>query len=231
MDARWREAFRAWAATDDYRRRLAQANEAIARALARSQRPYVAYSGGKDSTAMLYLVLRQAPDVEVLHWDFGRAYVPAEVHQEVLDIARRLGAARVRVETSPLYARLGRQARGVMGRHLVGRLLPRMAQEGYDLAFVGLREEESLKRRRRMRRGRMLSAIAECWPLAAWTWRDVWACIVANGLPYLSLYDSRAALVGYDLARFTTLHDAEFAHLGSLTVDGVLHWRWRNWPE
>jgi hypothetical protein len=45
-----------------------------------------------------------------------------------------------------------------------------------------------------------------CWPLASWSWRDVWAYIVANDLPYLP----------------------EFADVGNEPVDNVLHWRWRH---
>lgn len=56
----------------------------------------------------------------------------------------------------------------------------------------------------------------------------MWAYVVVNGLPYLSLYDERAELVGYDRARFTTLFDPEFADVGAESVDNVLHWRWRN---
>ncbi|MDQ7851147.1 MAG: phosphoadenosine phosphosulfate reductase family protein [Armatimonadota bacterium] len=227
MPERWRQTFLAWAQTNDHRRALEDARRRIRDALAHSRRPFVSYSGGKDSTAMLHFVLQEAPDIMVLHWDYGRAFVPQPVHEEILHIARTMGVRNLRVETSPLYERLGRRATNVMGRHLIGRLLPQLAAEGYDLDFVGLRAEESLKRRRRIRRQKRVSMLPECWPLQDWRWLDVWAYLVAHGVPYLSLYDVRAALVGYDQARFTTLFDPEFADVGS-EMDNVLHWRWRN---
>lgn len=230
MDNVWRKTFAGWATTADYHRRADQAEAAIARGLASSRRPYVAFSGGKDSTVMLHLVLRQRPDITVLHWDYGPYFIPDLVRREIMDNLAGLGARNVQVETSPEYERLGRQARNVLGREYIGKLLPRMAEEGYDLAFVGLRREESRKRSRRIERRESLTSIQECWPVADWTWMDIWAYIVEQTLPYLSLYDARCALVGWDQARFTTLFDPEFDHVSGATVDGVLHWRHRQMP-
>jgi len=231
LDAKWRETFRLWARTDQHQRALQAAHEIIQRALETARQPYIAYSGGKDSTVMTHLVLQHAPDTMVLHWDYGRAFVPEPIQREILRNARLLGARNLRVETSALYAKLGRKAQNVLGRHMIGRLLPQLAQEGYDLAFVGLRKQESLKRKRRIRAGRTLSVIRECYPLQDWCWRDVWAYIVSNDLPYLSLYDERAALVGYHAVRFTTLFDSEFERLGASAVDNFLHWRYRHEAE
>jgi sulfate adenylyltransferase subunit 2 len=228
MKRRWAETFRAWAETEEHQRALAEARRIIAQALKESQKPIVNFSGGKDSTVLVHLVLEQKPDVHVLHWDYGRAFVPYPVHREILRIAEQLGVQHLRVETSPLYRKLGRRARNVMGAHLLGKLVPQLAEEGYDVQFIGLRAEESSKRSRRIRSGRSVGAIREVWPLACWRWLDVWAYIVTRGLPYLSLYDARAELVGYDRARFTTLFDPEFADIGGDTIDNVLHWRYRH---
>jgi len=224
----WRETFLLWSQTNQHQRALRSAHETIERALQSATKPYIAFSGGKDSTVVAHLVLQYAPDTMVLHWDYGRAFVPEPIQREILRNARLIGVRNLRIETSPLYAKLGRRAQNVLGRHLIGRLLPQLAQEGYDLAFVGLRKQESPKRARRLRANKPLSTIPECYPLADWDWRDVWAYIVAHKLPYLSLYDQRAELVGYNLVRFTTLFDPEFEHLGAPTIDNFLHWRHRN---
>jgi NH3-dependent NAD+ synthetase len=127
MDDRWRETFAAWATQPTYRRLVAQTRAAIARDLAAARKAMVGFSGGKDSTVLTHLVLRTDPTVTILHWDFGRYFVPRPLHEQIVQNARALGARRLRVETSPAYERLGRQARNVLGRHLVGWLLPRMA--------------------------------------------------------------------------------------------------------
>jgi 3'-phosphoadenosine 5'-phosphosulfate sulfotransferase (PAPS reductase)/FAD synthetase len=230
MSPTWRETFQLWSRTEQHTRALHEARAIIERALESAQKPYIAYSGGKDSTVMAHLVLQYAPDTMVLHWDYGRAFVPEPIQREILRNARLIGVRNLRIETSPLYAKLGRRAQNVLGRHLIGRLLPQLAQEGYDLAFVGLRKQESPKRKRRIRAGKPLSTIPECYPLQNWDWRDVWAYIVTHKLPYLSLYDQRAELVGYNLVRFTTLFDPEFEHLGAPAIDNFLHWRFRSQP-
>jgi 3'-phosphoadenosine 5'-phosphosulfate sulfotransferase (PAPS reductase)/FAD synthetase len=224
----WRKTFAAWAKTEAHQHAVAEARRVIAEALAQSKKPMVSFSGGKDSTAMLHLVLQQKPDVTVWHWDYGPAFVPREVQAEIENLARRLGVTQLRIDTSSIYWRDWRKAKNVFYRVYFGFVAPRLLQEGYDCVFVGIRAEESVKRKLRISARRSLTAIREAWPLASWQWLDVWAYLVSNNVPYLSLYDSRAELVGYDKVRFATLFDPEMADLGAESVDNVLHWRWRH---
>ena len=228
MEPQWRKCFAEWATTRDYRLRVRSARERVHDALMAAERPYSTWSGGKDSTVMTHLVLRAKPNLMVMHWDYGRAFIPESIHREILHNASAIGVKSLRVETSSEYVRLGRNARNVLGSQMFGRLIPKLRENGYDLAFVGLRSEESLKRRRRIRAQRSLTKIQECWPVQDWRWQDVWAYIVEHDLPYLSLYDRMSQLVGYERSRFTTLFDPEFAHLGADTTHNVLFWRWRN---
>lgn len=226
MPARWRRMFAAYAETPEHASAVAEAKRIIRHALTTHRQPYVAFSGGKDSTCVLAMVLAERPDAMVLHWDYGTTYIPRVVHREIVVNAEAMGA-QLRIETSPLYDELGDRAINVLGRHMIGRLLPQLKREGYDVAFVGLRREESGKRKRRMNAGEAVGPIPECWPVASWRWLDVWAYIVSHDLPYLSLYDERATITGYDQSRFTTLFDPEFAKYSANTIDGLLHWRIR----
>jgi len=228
MTEQWRETFLAWAQTEAYQHAVAEARRVISEALAQSKKPMVSFSGGKDSTAMLHLVLQQKRDVTVWHWDYGPAFVPRDVQAEIENLPRRLGVRQLRIDTSGIYWREWRKAKNVFYRVYFGLVAPRLLQEGYDCVFVGIRAEESVKRRLRIAANRSLTAIREAWPLASWQWLDVWAYLVNNNVPYLSLYDSRAELVGYDKVRFATLFDPEMADLGAESVDNVLHWRWRH---
>jgi phosphoadenosine phosphosulfate reductase len=228
----WKAVLKEWAGTQEHRRTVERARAVIREALRSCRRPLVAYSGGKDSSCLLHLVLEQDPDVTVLHWDYGPHYIPRCLEAEFVENARALGAKNIRVETSGEYLRLGRRAVNVLGREYLGRLLTSMRdREGYDLAFVGLRREESLKRRRRMDAGRFAAPFRESWPLADWSWKDVWAYIFARGLPYASVYDLYAPAVGWDKVRLTTFFDPEFAHLGTGNMDAALMWRFRHVPE
>ena len=228
MTEQWRETFLAWARTEAYQHAVAEARRVISEALAQSKKPMVSFSGGKDSTAMLHLVLQQKRDVTVWHWDYGPAFVPRDVQAEIENLPRRLGVRQLRIDTSGIYWREWRKAKNVFYRVYFGLVAPRLLQEGYDCVFVGIRAEESVKRRLRIAANRSLTAIREACPLASWQWLDVWAYLVNNNVPYLSLYDSRAELVGYDKVRFATLFDPEMADLGAESVDNVLHWRWRH---
>lgn len=228
MTEQWRETFLAWAQTEAHQHALAEARRVISEAVAQSKKPMVSFSGGKDSTAMLHLVLQQKRDVTVWHWDYGPAFVPRDVQAEIENLPRRLGVRQLRIDTSGIYWREWRKAKNVFYRVYFGLVAPRLLQEGYDCVFVGIRAEESVKRRLRIAANRSLTAIREAWPLASWQWLDVWAYLVNNNVPYLSLYDSRAELVGYDKVRFATLFDPEMADLGAESVDNVLHWRWRH---
>lgn len=228
MTEQWREAFLAWAETPQYAVSMAAATISITAALDRHARPYIAYSGGKDSTVLLHLVLQQAPETMVYHWDFGPYKLPRPIETELLGNARAIGANSLRVETSPTYERYGRNASHVFEQEFFGRAVHELAHEGYDCAFVGLRKQEGIGRRLRIDAHHSIGPIPESWPLADWCWRDVWAHVVSNNIPYLKTYDTEAELLGWDRARFSSFFDADLYHLGTEQVDNVLHWRHRN---
>lgn len=227
---RWKSGLIAWAKTEEHKRAAEKSREIIADALSRSIKPYVAFSGGKDSTCVLHLVLQQAPDAMVLHWDYGPYYIPRWLAAEFIENAKRIGARHVRVETSPEYLKLKRRAVNVLGREYLGKLVPKLRdEEGYDLAFLGLRAEESVKRRLKTA-GHVWTehGMLQCAPIRDWTWRDVWAYIFANNLPYASVYDLYAPVVGLPNARLVTFFDPEFDKFGNRNLDGVLMWRERH---
>lgn len=227
MDKKWRETFLAYSTLDECKKKVTKTQEAIRHVIAEYNQPYVAFSGGKDSTCIAHMCIQINPDIMIFHWDYGRYYIPRDIHAEIINNVRKMGAKNIRIETSPLYDKLGRKAINVLGREMIEKLIPKLKTEGYDACLVGLRAEESLKRKRRIKSNRSLSAIKEFFPIADWTWMDVWAYIVSHDIPYLSLYDRYAPVLGWDKARFTTLFDPEFDKLGASNIDGVLSWRYR----
>jgi len=229
MNSEWREYFLLWSQTDEFRRKLGEARDIIKQALSKFKKPYIAFSGGKDSTALMHMVLQHDDSITVVHWDYGPYFIPRPLEKEIIAIARKCGAKNLTVLTSSLYKKLGRAAQGVLGRHFIGVEVPRLVREGYDAAFLGLRAEEGVKRRLRAEKQREYDkGITNIFPLASWTWRDVWAYIIANGVPYLSYYDKYAPILGYDKTRFVTLFDPEFDRFGSENVDKFIMWRHLN---
>ena len=228
MNKRWRETFLLHSESNEFKEKVSEAKTIIATALEKYQKPYVAFSGGKDSTCVLHLVLQQDASCMVLHWDYGRYYIPRKVHQEIIRNAKILGAVNLRIETSVKYEILGRRAFNVLGQDMLGKLVPQLIKEGYDVCFVGLRVQESPKRKRRIQSGRALTKLPEIFPVRSWSWMDVWAYIVSHNLPYLSHYDLYAPIIGWDKVRFTTFFDPEFDKLGCSNVDGVLMWKYKH---
>jgi len=218
-----------WAETERFEQKVAEAKQIIESALARYNKPYVAFSGGKDSTVMLHLVLQYKPDVMVFLWDYGKYLLPRKIFKEILNIADTLKAHNLRIETTNAYLLLKDKAHNIKGSVLLEHIIPSLKNiEGYDCVFVGLREEESLKRRRRMHAQKNITCIPEVWPLATWRWLDIWAYIFKHNLPYISIYNLYGPLVGWDKARFVSFFDHDFDHLGASNVDSFLMWKFKH---
>lgn len=194
---------------------MEKANASIVKALSYSKKPYLAFSGGKDSVAMLHLVLKHDPDIQVRLYDFGPK-MPRVYFHESITISTQLGAVNFAI-----FERYKSFLPDMFGVHF-----PRMVKEGYDLCFVGLRKAESAKRRRRMLSGRNLTSIKENWPLAEWTADDVWGYIFANNLPYHSHYDTYSQLYDPRDCRFSSYFDGFFKFLGKENEDSFFNWRY-----
>lgn len=198
MNQRWRRFFADWATTGRHRHLVAETSHTIAWTLAHSRKPLVSFSGGKDSTVLTHLVLRQDPEVTVLHWDYGERLLPRHIEQGYLDALQLLRARHVRVFRREDFTVGFYQA-------FFGSVVPQLAAEGFDTEFVGLRNEESGRRRRRIAKRESLTDIVECWPLAAWRWEDVWAYIVEHDLPYPAIYDEMAEIEGWGSLRLSVI--------------------------
>ena len=220
-----KNALRNWVNTKEFKNKLKGTNEVISEALHSCKKSYIAFSGGKDSTVMLNLVLQIKPGCMVFHWDYGK-FMPRQIEREIIRNMKKLGAINYMVRTSKKYRY--KNSNKVWYKEFFGKITSELIQEGYDLVFVGLRREESLRRKRRIDKNISLTSIKECWPIADWGWKDIWAYIFSNGLPYASAYDKYCPVLGWDKARFTTFFDPEFDKFGSPNIDGVLMWRFRN---
>ena len=212
---------------DEHKEKVEEARSIIQRALQTCKKPYVAFSGGKDSLCVLHLVSSIQKDVFVIHWDYGRYFIPRELHEEILEIAKGL-SPNVMVFTSERYEKEKRQAYNVLGEEFFEKVVPKLLSKGFDCVFLGLRKEESSSRRVRIKNKVFITPIREIYPIANWSWLDVWAYIASNNIRYLSIYNKYGEAVGYDRARFTTLFDQQFDKYGTENVDGVLMWRFKN---
>lgn len=193
----------AYARLPVYQRRRQKAEATIVRMFAACEQPYAAFSLGKDSSAMLWLVATQCPSIEIRIGVVGET---KDVHPEFdlivtwwkeqfPQIHVREVLYRTDEEGDPL-----RPLEGESGL-MIGSLTNAAPADG---VFVGVRAQESKARRISVyghrddpewpiytykdsasdNRGGMTRA----YPLGDWRQEDVWATLVQHNIPVLDMY-------------------------------------------
>lgn len=192
------EAYRLHGKLPVIKRRTDRALETIRDWRARCQKPYIAWSTGKDSTLCLRLALRVDPKIQVVYFDADSCLPDSEKFIERLVPEWNLNFRRVK--TRPILdvlAQYGLTYPGIEYQTMKATVyepIKSLRAEGYDGVIVGVRAEES--------RGRKIAASAlgsmfrakssgmlTCWPLAQWASRDVWGATINGELPYNTAYD------------------------------------------
>ncbi len=219
------EYFLLWSKTDEFKEKVNEARRIIKNALDLygSDKCFISFSGGKDSTVLLNLVYSIDKNVLVVHWDYGKYFIPRKIHEEIINILKWHDAKYI-VATSTAYERYKRKARNVLGRHYIGKFLKYMYEQGYRLVFIGLRKEESIRRKIRLKDyfEKDKSGLINCYPIMNWSYKDVWAYIYSRKIPYLSVYDRYNKVLGHNRSRFVTLFDKEFEDRGGYYIDKYL---------
>jgi phosphoadenosine phosphosulfate reductase len=198
-----------------FARKVERAQAIIATAMQQMRTPYLAFSGGVDSTVLLDLVWQAGHRIPVLWGDDGYDY------PETLDFLtateQRYGFALQRIRCmQPWHDWCVEMARPDLcddpaalrawGNPCVwgatwNSLKDAHRERGYDGVFLGLLASESRGRGYVLKEGRHAlyqvqdeGGMWHCSPLAAWTKQDVWAYVVLHSLPYNAAYDKLAAL-------------------------------------
>lgn len=210
------------ARTNLYQRRLIAAREIIRQAIMLQLPSYVSLSGGKDSTVVYALVREVAPGLPAV-WSDDEWWLP-----ETMEYIQRLQASganvrqiRTNVQHTDWFTVSG-DYNGIQDY---------AAQQGWQLVYLGLRQEESAARRVHLRTlGPLFCAKSDgvwhCNPLSTWTWQDTWAYILSEGIDYNRAYD-RLEEIGVS---------PEHQRIGPLAVERVLQYGQmtilrRGWPE
>lgn len=227
MEEKQRKTFLLWAKTTEHQDRVQKSLETIKHYVEKGK-CMVAFSGGKDSTAMLHIALQVDPEIEVYHWNHGSQLMPTEIENEIVNNAKLIGAKNLILQGSPLLEKPNARSNYKVWYLVFWNTLHRERKNrGWEYQFVGLREEEGCKRRAKIKE----QPKGEVYPIADWKWLDVWAYIVSHNLPYSKVYDKYAKLLGYDKARLVTFFDMEFEKFGSPYLDGFLMPKYRSSPD
>lgn len=230
MERLEKRKFKLHSQTDGYRQRVEQAENWIQRIFARYDNPYISVSGGKDSLVMHHLVTQRCgySDVDVFHFDWGARNVPG-VEEFVEKKVERFGGNLIsRTSEGVQEEAFARdEHNGMQG--IIGWTKVLSDEQGWDAALLGIRAEESPKRRDQYTgtppstSGPVTIQFA---PVHRLTAQDIWAYIVENNLEYHSIYDKQGELYGEIEAkenRLVTLYDSEFDSLGARTVSQFLY--------
>jgi phosphoadenosine phosphosulfate reductase len=173
--------------------------------LTRCQKPYVAFSSGKDSSVLLHLVRQREASVVGL---YGHDEYEWPGTQELLRTAGNViqvcGPVRHAEWFVSWQERPEQLPPGALWHDSVpgdaGSVVGYAREMGCDGAAIGLRSDEAGYRKTHIRAsGRLFWAegkqVWQCYPLADWKDADVWAYLAAHEVPYHPAYD-RMAEVG-----------------------------------
>lgn len=214
MDEKTRKSFLFWSKTEEYNNKLKKTQN-ILRKIVDTGKVYVSFSGGKDSTVITHLALQLNPNIPVWHWDYGDKLIPRPIEKEVISNLYKLGAKNILIDK-----RRGDDARNNHNdgyKQFFGQITKNKQKYGWTHGIIGVRREESTRRK-----NKYTSYVTEdgVYPILDWSFQDVWAYIVSNGLPYPEVYDYYSKVLGWDRSRFVTFFDGEFEQLSY--IDGVI---------
>lgn len=216
VDSLERAGFLAHARTAAFERKIEQAQDITRRWLETCRNPYVAFSGGKDSTVCLHLVRSIAPDTPALYWHDEWTLPETDELVTATPNVRQIAAT---IEHTPWFTAW---ADGPENLPPDVEWVEREKSDGggtwklgFDGACVGLRADENANRKMHIRaHGTNLYAKKnrqwQCYPLAWWKDADVWAYIVSRNVAYNRAYD-RLAEISVPLER---------RRIGPLAVSG-----------
>lgn len=192
--------YRELSGTIQHVRKVEKARDIIAEALRFRLKGYVSFSGGKDSTVLMFLVRGFYPQYPAVYRD-ADTMMPES--REYIDIIACQYSINLQVIQAPYsiwdyYRRhpedLDSETHHSDDEQFEGfkTTMTRFSREGgFGLSFWGLRAEESQARKMNLlTRGALyqLGEMTICNPLASWTGEDVFAYLVGYNIPIHPAY-------------------------------------------
>jgi len=178
-------------------RKIADAHKVIENALTKMKNPYVAWSGGKDSTIVVHLVIQHKPDIAIVHLDADADFPETLQYIERLKREWKLNLITVKTKSLlELVARYGYSdelTRIVMKAVVYEPIKRLIKQNGFDGCFLGVRSDESYGRSKLLRaQGKLFFnktyGIWQCLPIGWWSVDDVMRYYEYTNIPLHPLY-------------------------------------------
>lgn len=179
MDELEKEIYRLHAQLPAYKKKKIRSKEIISKFLERTNNPYIAWSTGKDSTAVLGLT-RELKDIVAVHIDSGVELPGTKETREAVQNVIHYTSSKMFLEIAEEY---GLDSKETRKENFVNDF---EKNHNFDGVVMGLRTEESNARKYNAKRGMIYArkdGFVVCNPISNWTMTDVFAYLFENGLP------------------------------------------------
>ena len=172
------------------------------------EKPFVAFSGGKDSTVVSHLVRKIRPDILHVFYDYrGCNHLETETFLERcieggMNLLRYSQPSHIDVfkETGLIRHHTHRHSREYRKRVIARPWRELLKEYGFDGSFTGLRARESGGRLSLLRSmgKKFFNKKDQMWqfmPLGWWSTEEIWMFIDATGVDYNTLYDTKLKFI------------------------------------
>lgn len=162
-----------------FNRKVAKSKRIIEEFLAKCKNPYIAWSTGKDSTAVLGLV-REIANIPAVHIDGGVELPGTKETREKIDNVIHYRTTETFLELADKY---GLDSKETRKDNFVKEF---EETHSFNGVIMGLRKDESVTRRFNSKRGAIYQRKDGFWtcnPILDWNTRDVFAYLFSNNLP------------------------------------------------
>lgn len=195
MDAVTKMAMGIRANKKQFRRLLNDTLQTIESWLSKSKNPYVAFSGGKDSSVLLHLVRAVNPSVAAMFSDDEYLLPETKMLVGRTPNLKKIASNVRHTDWFWSWQNTNSLPSDTEWIETTNDAATEWAhRNGYDGVAVGLRSEENSYRKMAIKRYGELFFVQskklwQCWPLAWWTVEDIWSAIVSMNIPYNAAYD------------------------------------------
>lgn len=189
-----------WAKMEQYQRKKSATSEIIGEMLKAAQKPYIAFSCGKDSSVLADLILRQNPKIKMRFISSGETRLIHNIDDVIEYFKQKYEADIEEINIDRIFGKGWECATFDEQRKAGRRDIQSIDNSGYDAVFMGLRKQESRGRAITLRMckteglppGTYKYKEREYYrfcPIMDWRTEDIAAYIAENSLPVLDWYN------------------------------------------